>query len=152
MRPYIVQAITDRHGKSVKTFKPQRVRRAISSQTALRVRNIMKTVITKGGTGVKAALEGYAASGKTGTARKLDKSGKYSDKKHVASFVGFTPSDNPGIAIVVVIDEPREKFYGGTVAAPVFKKIAQETLNYLGIPPQETLDQLRVSVNGEVSG
>jgi cell division protein FtsI (penicillin-binding protein 3) len=152
MRPYIVQAITDRHGKTVKTFKPQRVRRAISAQTALHIRNIMKTVITKGGTGVNAALEGYAVSGKTGTARKIDESGKYSDKKHVASFVGFTPSDNPEIAIVVVIDEPREKFYGGTVAAPVFKKIAQETLNYLGIPPQDTTGQLRVSRDGEVSG
>ena len=53
---------------------------------------------------------------------------------------------------MVVIDEPREKFYGGTVAAPVFKKIAQETLNYLGIPPQDTLDQLRVWRDGEVTG
>jgi cell division protein FtsI (penicillin-binding protein 3) len=152
MRPYIVQAITDRHGKTVKTFKPRQVRRAISAQTALRVRNIMKTVITKGGTGINAALEGYAVSGKTGTARKLDENGKYSNKKHVASFVGFTPSDNPEIAIVVVIDEPREKFYGGTVAAPVFKRIAQETLNYLGIPPREKLDRLRVSRDEKVSG
>ena len=65
---------------------------------------------------------------------------------------GLSLGVNPEIAIVVVIDEPREKFYGGTVAAPVFKKIAQETLNYLGIPPQETLDHLRVSRNGEVTG
>jgi cell division protein FtsI (penicillin-binding protein 3) len=152
MRPYIVQAITDRHGKPVKVFKPQRVRRAISAQTAMSIRNIMKTVITEGGTGVNAALEGYAVSGKTGTARKIDETGKYSDKKHIASFVGFTPSDNPEIAIVVVINEPRDKFYGGAVAAPVFKKIAQETLNYLGIPPQDTLDQLRVRRDSEVTG
>ena len=152
MRPYIVQAITDQHGKAVQTFKPQYVRRAISSQTALRIRNIMKTVITKGGTGVEAALEGYSVSGKTGTARKIDKSGQYSEKKHVASFVGFTPSDNPEIAVVIVIDEPHEEYYGGTVAAPAFKKIAQETLNYLGIPPRDTLDQLRVSRKDEVAG
>ena len=151
MRPYIVQAITDRHGKPVKTFKPQLVRRAISEQTALRVRNIMKTVITKGGTGVNAAIEGYSVSGKTGTARKLDESGNYSNEKHVASFVGFTPSENAEIAIVVVIDEPQEAYYGGTVAAPAFKKIAQETLNYLGVPPQGTTDQLRVSRGSEVS-
>jgi len=152
MRPYIVQAVTDQHGKPIKTFKPQRVRRAISEQTALRVRNIMKTVITKGGTGVNAAIEGYTVSGKTGTARKIDDSGNYSNKKHVASFVGFTPSDNAEIAIVVVIDEPQKEYYGGTVAAPAFKKIAQETLNYLGIPPQGTTDQLRVSRDSEVSG
>jgi cell division protein FtsI (penicillin-binding protein 3) len=152
MRPYIVQAITDQHGKPVKTFKPQRVRRAISAQTAVRVRNIMKTVITKGGTGTNAAIEGYTVSGKTGTARKIDESGNYSNAKHVASFVGFTPSDNAEIAIVVVIDEPQKEYYGGMVAAPAFKKIAQETLNYLGIPPQDTIDQLRVSRDSEVSG
>jgi cell division protein FtsI (penicillin-binding protein 3) len=152
MRPYIVQAVTDQHGKPIKTFKPQRVRRAISEQTALRVRNIMKTVITKGGTGVNAAIEGYTVSGKTGTARKIDDSGNYSNKKHVASFVGFTPSDNAEIAIVVIIDEPQKEYYGSTVAAPAFKKIAQETLNYLGIPPQGTTDQLRVSRDSEVSG
>jgi len=152
MRPYIVQAITDQHGKPVKTFKPQLVRRAISAQTAVRVRNIMKTVITKGGTGTNAAIEGYTVSGKTGTARKIDENGNYSNAKHVASFVGFTPSDNAEIAIVVVIDEPQKEYYGGTVAAPAFKKIAQETLNYLGIPPQDTIDQLRVSRDSEVSG
>ena len=70
----------------------------------------------------------------------------------MASFVGFTPSDNAEIAIVVVIDEPRKQYYGGTVAGPAFKKIAQETLNYLGIPPQGTTDQLRVSRENEVSG
>ena len=152
MRPYIVQAITDQHGKTVKTFEPQRIRRAISVQTSRRVKNIMKTVITKGGTGVNAALEGYTVSGKTGTARKIDENGRYSKEKHVASFVGFTPSDNAEIAIVVVIDEPREIYYGGTVAAPVFKKIAQETLNYLGVPPRGTSDQLRVSRDSEVTG
>jgi cell division protein FtsI (penicillin-binding protein 3) len=152
MRPYIVQAITDQHGKTVKTFEPQRIRRAISVETARRVKNIMKTVITKGGTGVNAALEGYTVSGKTGTARKIDENNRYSKEKHVASFVGFTPSDNAEIAIVVVIDEPRKIYYGGTVAAPVFKKIAQETLNYLGVPPRGTSDQLRVSRDSEVTG
>jgi cell division protein FtsI (penicillin-binding protein 3) len=151
MRPYIVQAVTDRHGKPIKTFKPQLVRRAISTQTALRVRNIMKTVITKGGTGVNAAVEGFTVSGKTGTASKIDESGNYSNEKHVASFVGFTPSENAEIAIAVLIDEPQEEYYGGTVAAPAFKKIAQETLNYLGVPPQGIKDRLRVSRDSEVT-
>jgi cell division protein FtsI (penicillin-binding protein 3) len=152
MKPYIVQAVTDYHGKSLKTFKPLEVRRAIAAQTAICVRNIMKTVITKGGTGVKAALEGYTVSGKTGTARKIDENGTYSEKKHIASFVGFTPSENPQIAILVIIDEPQTKFFGGTVAAPAFKKIAQDTLNYLGIPPKNISDKLRVAKDSETLG
>jgi len=152
MKPYIVQAVTDHHGTPLKTFKPLEIRRAIAAQTAFRVRNIMKTVITKGGTGVRAALEGYTVSGKTGTARKIDENGTYSEKKHIASFVGFTPSENPQIAILVIIDEPRTKFFGGIVAAPAFKKIAQDTLNYLGIPPQNISDKLRVAKDSEAVG
>jgi cell division protein FtsI (penicillin-binding protein 3) len=112
----------------------------------------MKTVITKGGTGVRAALEGYTVSGKTGTARKIDENGTYSEKKHIASFVGFTPSENPQIAILVIIDEPQTNFSGGIVAAPAFKKIAQDTLNYLGIPPQNISDKLRVAKDSEAVG
>jgi cell division protein FtsI (penicillin-binding protein 3) len=152
MKPYMVQAITDQTGQPLKTFQPQRVGRVISAGTARLVNNMMKTVITQGGTGTNAALEGYTVSGKTGTARKLDENGTYSDKKHVASFVGFAPSENPQIAILVVVDEPREKYYGGEVAAPAFKKIAQETLNYLGVPPQGPTRKLRVSKGQEVNG
>ena len=152
MKPFIVQAITDQQGKPVESFKPQGLKRVISADTARLMKNIMKTVTTRGGTGVNAALEGYSASGKTGTARKIDESGTYSEKKHTASFVGFTPSENPQIAILVVIDEPREKYYGSEVAAPAFKKIAQETLHYLGIPPQSFKDKLRVSRDFEVQG
>ncbi len=152
MKPYIVQAITDHLGKPLKTFKPQKVRKAISTQTAIRVKNMMKTVITKGGTGVNAALDGYSVSGKTGTSRKIDDNGTYSTKKHTASFVGFTPSENPEIAILVIIDEPQTEFYGGIVAAPIFKQIAQDTLNYLGIPPQRINNKLRVARDSETRG
>ena len=136
MKPYFVKAITDQSGKTLKQFQPQTVRQVISKRNARTVRNIMKTVITKGGTGTNAALEGYTVCGKTGTARKLDENGRYSDSMHIASFVGFTPAENPKLTILVVIDEPKGKYYGGTVAAPVFRRIARETLNYLNIPPQ----------------
>ena len=139
MKPYFVQAITDESGQPLKQFQPQPIRRVIKEQTAHTIKAIMKTVITSGGTGTNAALENYTVCGKTGTTRKLDQSGTYSDSKHIASFVGFTPADKPQLAILVVIDEPQGKYFGGTVAAPVFRKIAQETLNYLNITPESTI-------------
>jgi cell division protein FtsI (penicillin-binding protein 3) len=136
----------------LKQFQPQRVRSAISRKTARTIRAIMKTVIAKGGTGVKAALEGYTVCGKTGTARKLDESGTYSNTRHIASFVGFTPAEDPKLAILVVIDEPKGKYYGGTVAAPVFRRIAREALNYLNIPPQGGIKQFATSRGNEARG
>jgi cell division protein FtsI (penicillin-binding protein 3) len=112
----------------------------------------MKTVITEGGTGVNAALEGYTVCGKTGTARKLDESGSYSKSNYIASFVGFTPAEKPKLAIVVIIDEPQGKYYGGTVAAPVFRRIARETLNYLNIPPENGTKQFATSRRIEARG
>jgi cell division protein FtsI (penicillin-binding protein 3) len=152
MKPYFVKAITDQSGKTLKQFSPQTVRRAISKRNARTVRNIMKTVITEGGTGTNAALEGYTVCGKTGTARKLDENGTYSDSKHIASFVGFTPAENPKLAILVVIDEPQGKYYGGTVAAPVFRRVAREALNYLNVPPQSGTKRFATSRRIEARG
>jgi len=145
MKPYFVQAITDQNNEPLKQFQPQTVRRVISKKTARIVKTIMKTVTTKGGTGVNAALEGYTVGGKTGTARKLDKNGTYSTTTHMASFVGFTPAENPKLSILVIIDEPKGKYYGGTVAAPVFRRIAREALNYLNIPPGSGTKQFAIS-------
>jgi cell division protein FtsI (penicillin-binding protein 3) len=139
MKPYFVQAITDESGQPLKQFQPQPVRRVITIQTARTIKAIMQTVITTGGTGTNAALENYTVCGKTGTTRKLDDSGTYSDTKHIASFVGFTPAEKPQLAILVVVDEPRGQYYGGTVAAPVFRRIARETLNYLNITPENAM-------------
>jgi cell division protein FtsI (penicillin-binding protein 3) len=145
MKPYIVMEVSDQNGQPVKRFKPQPVRRVISARTAGIVKRILQTVTTKGGTGVNAALDRYSVGGKTGTARKLDENGEYSKSRHVASFVGFTPVDKPEIAVLVIIDEPKGKYYGGIVAAPVFKKIAQQTLNYLNVPPEGDTTKFRVS-------
>ncbi len=152
MQPYIVREISDQHNQTVRQFGPQPVRQVISSRTAGIVKGIMKTVTTPGGTGVNAALDRYAVCGKTGTARKLDETGKYSDSKHVASFVGFTPAESPEIAILVVIDEPKDDVYAGVVAAPVFKKIAEQTLNYLNVPPEGDINSLRVSRDWGANG
>lgn len=152
MKPFFVQAITNQNHEPLKQFQPQTVRRVVSARTARTVRTIMKTVITEGGTGVNAALEGYTVCGKTGTARKLDESGSYSKSNYIASFVGFTPADKPKLAIAIIIDEPQGKYYGGTVAAPVFRRIARETLNYLNIPPESGTKQFATSRRIEARG
>ncbi len=152
MKPRIVQAVLDQNGKVLETRGPQVVRRVVSAKTAQTVARIMKTVIAPGGTGINAALEGYTVSGKTGTAQKSGKKGTYAKGKYVSSFVGFTPSENPAVAILVVVDEPRADYHGSKVAAPVFKKIALETLNYLNIPPSDGTDRLTVSRGNEAHG
>ncbi len=134
MRPYIVRGIMDNDGNMIKRFRPCKVRRVVSTRTANTVKRIMKTVITEGGTGINAAVDGYTVCGKTGTAQKTDNKGKYAKGKYLASFIGFAPAENPEIVIFVLIDEPKNMHYGGTVAAPVFGKIASETLNYLNLP------------------
>jgi cell division protein FtsI (penicillin-binding protein 3) len=152
MKPLLVKAIVDRHGQTVTQCAPQRVRRVISPQTAATMRRILKSVITEGGTGVNAALQGYTVCGKTGTAQKIDDSGTYAKGKYLSSFLGFAPADQPELAILVIVDEPRKKDYGGIVAAPAFRQIALDTLSYLNIPPGPDADRLRVSRGDRANG
>lgn len=136
MRPYLVERIFDDNGKEVKKFEPQIVRRVISSETSQIVSRMMETVTGEGGTGTKAAIDGYRVAGKTGTAQKVDSvTRSYSPTKRIGSFVGFVPADKPKLTIAVIIDEPQGVKYGGIVAAPAFRGIAQNTLAYLKIPP-----------------
>jgi cell division protein FtsI (penicillin-binding protein 3) len=134
--PRIVKKILTATGEKQEPFV--QFRRIISEETAQTLSQILQNVILKG-TGTKAQVDGYSAAGKTGTAQKFDPSiGRYSNKKHTASFVGFVPVNDPVLAIVVVIDEPADEFYGGDVAAPVFKAIASQTLRYLQVPKDVT--------------
>ncbi len=107
-------------------------KRIIQQPTADYLNWLMREAVRRG-TGVEAQVPGYEAAGKTGTARKL-KGGTYSYNHHIGSFVGFVPAQDPVISIIVVIDEPQGQFYGGDVAAPVFRDIAAQTLRYLRIP------------------
>ncbi|RZB30773.1 MAG: cell division protein FtsI (penicillin-binding protein 3) [Desulfobacteraceae bacterium Eth-SRB1] len=134
MKPYVVQAITDKNGRLIKNSVPREVRRVISAKTAETMKRILLTVTETGGTGVNAALGNYAVCGKTGTAQKIDEKGTYAKGKYIASFIGFAPAEDPETAILVVIDEPRNQHYGSIVAAPAFRKIAYETLNYMNLP------------------
>lgn len=152
MQPFIVQGITNHNGRLIKRFGPTVARRVVSIETAEAVKDMMKEVVREGGTGVNAALEGYSVCGKTGTAQKADDSGSYAAGKYIASFVGFTPCEKPVIAVLVVVDEPQKQHYGGIVAAPVFKKIAGETLNYLNTPPEQKAETLRAGLGSEAKG
>jgi cell division protein FtsI/penicillin-binding protein 2 len=94
----------------------------------------LKTVVTVDGTAVKAAMTNYTVAGKTGTAQKVE-GGQYVHGKYVSSFIGFFPADKPEICISIVLDEPKEGYYGGLVAAPTFKQIAERVASYLNIEP-----------------
>jgi len=142
MKPYLVLGITNKDGRLLTTFGPQKVSKVISENTALAVRQMMQAVIEEEGTGAKAALDGYSVGGKTGTAQKVDGKGAYANGKYVSSFVGFAPFEHPRISVLVIVDEPKTAYYGGTVAAPAFRRISQETLGYLNVPPDEKPEKL----------
>jgi cell division protein FtsI (penicillin-binding protein 3) len=149
MKPYFVAAVTDQNNQTVQSFAPHVVRRVVSESTARKVATILKTVVAEGGTGTQAALQGFSVGGKTGTAKKIGPDGTYSDNDYIASFVGFTPVDNPAITVLVIINEPRKQYYGGVVAAPAFRRIAQETLNYLNVHPDIQDGQLAAAEGTE---
>jgi cell division protein FtsI (penicillin-binding protein 3) len=147
-----VQAVTDKNGRLVRRQEPTQVRQAVSSKIAGQVREMMTRVVSEDGSGALAMLDGYTAAGKTGTAQKADSRGSYAENRYVASFVGFAPAEAPEIVVLVVIDEPKASHYGGVVAAPAFKRIAEETLHYLNVPPREGKGRFRVSADREVAG
>jgi cell division protein FtsI (penicillin-binding protein 3) len=130
--PRVVRA-SIKEGRRVPVQK-KTLRRTISTTTAAELTAIMEAVVDRG-TAKAAQIEGYTIAGKTGTAAKVV-DGRYSKSEYNASFVGFVPSRKPSLTIVVVIDSPHAVgYYGGIVAAPVFKRIAEASLRHLGIPP-----------------
>ncbi len=152
MKPFIVQSVTNENGRILKRTEPEIIRRATSPEVASIVKRIMQTVVTEGGTGTSAFLDGYTVCGKTGTAQKTDKSGNYARGKYISSFLGFAPADNPRLVILVVIDEPVNAHYGGTVAAPAFQNIAHETLQHLNVPPETKKGTIKAALITGVSG
>ncbi|MDD4872827.1 MAG: penicillin-binding protein 2, partial [Kiritimatiellae bacterium] len=133
MRPYIVSQVLRSNGTVLINTKPEVLSRPISSETAAIMRKLLLRVTEDGGTGRKARVEGYEVAGKTGTAQKpVD--GGYSSTAYTASFLGFLPADDPEIAMVTVIDEPQPIHLGGTVAAPIFSKLAHQPVRCLDIP------------------
>lgn len=134
LKPHLVKQIIDNNGKVIKEFKPVVVRRVISEETAHQLCLILEGEVTVG-TGLNAYIEGYRVAGKTGTAQKIKPGGGYLTNEHVASFVGFAPAINPRLVCMVVVDAPQGyPYFGGWVAAPVFKNIMQDALHYLEVP------------------
>jgi cell division protein FtsI (penicillin-binding protein 3) len=131
-RPHIVQEIRGNAPVALPArAEPQQV---TDAETAATVRGMMESVLLDGGTGKPAALNGYTAAGKSGTAQKIDpRTGRYSPTDYIASFVGFAPVNEPAVTILVVLDSPEGAHHGGEVGGPVFKRIAEQVLAYLDV-------------------
>ena len=149
LKPFVVSEVTDPEGNSVIERTPEVKRRPISHETAQTLNDLLRDVVANG-TGKRAFLRGFQVAGKTGTAQKFDKTiGRYSSSKVVGSFAGFVPSDEPRLAMLVIIDEPQTQKWGGVVAAPVFRKVAERVLRHLKIPPTEAKIIKTASMAGE---
>jgi cell division protein FtsI/penicillin-binding protein 2 len=138
MRPMIVSRLQQHDGSLVQQYTPERVRQVVSDDTSKLMIEALKTVVTKDGTAPGAAMKDYVVAGKTGTAQKVE-NGTYVSGKYLASFIGFFPADNPELCISIVMDEPKEGYYGGQVCGPVFKDIAERCASYLNIPADPSL-------------
>ena len=134
VKPYMVEQIITPDGKVVTKNKPDVVSKVLSYDTAEEITEMMEKVV-ESGTGKKAAISGYKVAGKTGTAQIPNPNTRgYYGHRYMSSFIGFGPSDDPKVTLVVVVENPKNGYYGGTVAAPIFKGILAKVLFYLGVP------------------
>ncbi|MGB2590297.1 MAG: penicillin-binding protein [Candidatus Acidiferrum sp.] len=135
-RPHVVEEL-ERDGHALPAegiLGPTEPKRVIRPDTAATLRKLMEGVILNG-TGPRAHLDGWTSAGKTGTAQKIDPAtGRYSRTQYIASFTGFAPINDPEVVILVSLDSPVGQHEGGEVAAPVFKRIAEQVLTYLDVP------------------
>ncbi|MFH1857595.1 MAG: penicillin-binding transpeptidase domain-containing protein, partial [Candidatus Omnitrophota bacterium] len=136
VKPHVLKEVLNSDGSVVKSYRSVPERIVLREKNAARLREILSGVVGRG-TGKLAKLKGYCAGGKTGTSQKLDANGRYSSSAHIASFVGFAPVQNPRIVVAVMVDEPHPAYYGGVVAAPVFKEVSEQVLRYLEVPAEE---------------
>ncbi len=141
MKPHLVKQLVDENGNVIEEHKPQVVRQVISEETSKTMCKILESVVSEGG-GRNAYLAGYRVAGKTGTSEKQPRG----NGKYVASFVGFAPADDPEIVCLVILDQPPvgATYYGGLIAAPVVKNILEESLQYLGVEPEYTQEEMEM--------
>ncbi len=133
MTPYVVEKITTWQGADIKTFSPVKKRRVIKKGTCDKIKKALRDVVAQG-TGRRAGSEIYETAGKTGTAQMASPDGGYYPDRYYATFIGFAPVEVPAVSIVVIAEDPRRSYFGGTVAGPTFKSVAERTLEYLGVP------------------
>jgi len=137
-RPRLVRQMTDVNGNVVQSFEPEFVRQIVSRQTSDTLNAVLENTVTFG-TGRNAYIPGFRVAGKTGTSEKVPRG----QGNYIASFVGFAPANNPRIAVLVILDEPtRGSHFGGQIAAPVARNILEESLQYLGIEPEFTQEEM----------
>jgi len=142
MTPRIVKSITTADGKTVSTLKPITLRQVITPQTANQIGTALRGVVSDRGTAAAAAVPGFTIAGKTGTAQKVGPHGGYEKGKEVVSFCGYLPAENPQFVGLVVLDDAQtkpEQNYGGTVAGPIFSRIAEKAARYLDLEPHEEI-------------
>lgn len=140
-KPRLVKEIWNDEKETVETFEPEMIRQVISQETSRQVALALERVVSNG-TGRNAYIPGYRVGGKTGTAQIASKGG-YLQGRYVASFIGVAPVNNPRLVTLVVVEEPQGIYYGGTVAAPVFQKVMEDSLHYLEVAPQFTQAELK---------
>ncbi len=140
MQPRMVKELRDSDGNVVKTFDTKVVRQVVSAETASEMCMIMESVVSEGGGG-NAKVLGYRVGGKTGTANKPSANGGYSNETY-SSFIGMAPMDDPKVALLVVVDNPKGTKYGSTTAAPGAQQILSDTLRYLNVQPEYTQEEL----------
>ena len=136
MQPHLIDHIEYPNGKIEKKAKVQKIRQVIKPETVATMKKVLEHVVLEG-SGTKAKVPGYSVAGKTGTAEKLSKEGGYAKRRHVVSFCGFTPIQDPRFTILVILDNPAKYTFGGTAAAPVFKEVAEGLLAMEGVPMDE---------------
>ncbi|MCH7949500.1 MAG: PASTA domain-containing protein [Candidatus Dadabacteria bacterium] len=150
MKPYVIEKIVGPDGNVIEQNSPEVVTRVISYDTSYQMKQIMQGVV-ENGTGKKAQIPGFSVAGKTGTAQIPNpKSGGYYSGRYITSFIGFAPVEDPEIVMVVVVEAPGEKTYGGSVAAPIFKQIAEKVLFHMGVSPKKVL--VGMTVMPDLSG
>lgn len=140
VEPRVIAAVEGADGAAEQSFGGRKARRVISRHAAAMVKRAMVAVTANGGTGTAAAIPGYTVAGKTGTAQKYDTEAKrYLQDRYVVSFMGFLPADRPELMGVVVVDDPQIDHvdrYGGTIAAPLFQRIAEQAMASLNVEPE----------------
>jgi len=144
--PHTVAKISDSTGSLRQTVFPQPQALPVKHETITVLRTFVESVVDEGGSGLAAVIPGYSAAGKTGTAQVIGPSGSYSDGGYIASFVGYVPAQKPAFAMIALIRGPKKEHYGGRVAAPLFRKIGQQVLKYLDIPPDQEQNNPAIQV------
>lgn len=140
MEPKLLKSVMANNGAIIKRYEPVPVRRVIKESTAQKMRHALATVVDVKGTARLAMVDGFIAAGKTGTTVKINPDGGYLQGRYTVSFAGMMPAEKPAFVCVVVVDDPQTdevKRYGGTIAAPIFSKVATRVAKHMGLKPTE---------------